>query len=87
MVLLMQVLDYAINLRTQSCPGKEIARPCEITLTEALFSHTEQNPLLIFCTCYRPSGSGNINQYGIVSTDVAQSTQFIHNNLIFNLGS
>ena len=36
MVLLMQVLDYAIDLRTQSRPGKEIASQYEITLTEAM---------------------------------------------------
>jgi hypothetical protein len=35
-ILPVQVLDYAIDLRTQSRPGKEIASPYEITLTEAL---------------------------------------------------
>ena len=33
-----EVLDYAINLRT-SRPGKEIAIPYELTLTESLHEH------------------------------------------------
>ena len=35
-LILVQILDYAIDLRTQSRPGKDIASPYEITLTESL---------------------------------------------------